>query len=139
MVKKLSVFISPLSFLFFLCPAVAFAKYAVFQDVVYASHEDVPDSDLFLKGDIYVPSTEGQSVPFVKALKEAGADVTAVPVPGAGHYWFNLGKITGQSGLPDCEFDYKKLELVCKGATPNDFIARNSSNSLKETCNPNYL
>ncbi|WP_022669007.1 alpha/beta hydrolase [Desulfospira joergensenii] len=74
----------------------------------------------------------GQSVPFVKALKEAGAEVTAVPVPGAGHYWFNLGKITGRSGLPDCEFDYKKLELVCKGATPNDFIAPELIRFLKE-------
>lgn len=76
---------------------------------------------------------EGQSAPFVEALKAAGADVTAVPVPHVGHYWFNLGKITGQGGGPsDCHFDYKKLEFICTGATPNDFIAPKLLKFLKD-------
>lgn len=76
---------------------------------------------------------EGQSIPFVEALKDAGADVAAIPVPRVGHYWFNLGKITGQSDGPsDCHFDYKKLELICTGATPNDFIAPKLLKFLKD-------
>ncbi len=67
---------------------------------------------------------QGQSLPFVAALEKAGANVTALPVPHVGHYWFNLGKITGGSGSPDeCHFDYKTLEFKCNGATPNDVIA----------------
>lgn len=76
---------------------------------------------------------EGQSVPFVEALKQAGANVTAVPVPSVGHYWFNLGKITGQEGPPtDCRFDYGTLEFTCNGPTPNDYIASHLIKFLKE-------
>ncbi len=76
---------------------------------------------------------EGQSVPFVEALKEAGAEVIAVPVPGVGHYWFNLGQITGKRGKPsDCHFDYTTLEFICTGATPNDYIAPKLLQFLKD-------
>ncbi len=76
---------------------------------------------------------EGQSVPFVEALKQAGANVTAVPIPSVGHYWFNLGKITGQEGSPnDCRFDYETLEFTCTGPTPNDYIAPKLLKFLEE-------
>ena len=74
--------------------------------------------------DFDVPA-EGQSIPFVKALKEAGADVTAVAVPGAGHYWFTFTEITGKRGIPDCVTVFSpELVVICSGATPNDFIAK---------------
>jgi acetyl esterase/lipase len=73
--------------------------------------------------DFDVPA-EGQSIPFVKALKEAGADVTAVAVPGAGHYWFTFTEITGSHGHSKCITEFSPaLAVICTGATPNDFIA----------------
>ena len=72
--------------------------------------------------DFDVPA-EGQSIPFVKALKEAGADVTEVAVPNVGHYWFLASPITGGHGNLDCAFDYTTFVYTCTGATPNDFIA----------------
>jgi acetyl esterase/lipase len=45
---------------------------------------------------------EGQSVAFAQALRDAGAKVTAVPVPNTDHFWFPISP--------------------CSGATPNDFI-----------------
>ena len=72
--------------------------------------------------DFDVPA-EGQSIPFVKALKEAGADVTEVTVPNVGHYWFLAAPITGGHGNLDCAFSYTTFDYTCAGATPNDFIA----------------
>jgi acetyl esterase/lipase len=67
---------------------------------------------------------EGESIPFVKALREAGADVTVVPVPDAGHLWFTQSAITGQQGDPSCtQTGSNPFSYVCKGATPNDFVA----------------
>lgn len=84
------------------------------------------------KEDPDVPA-DGQSVVFVKALRDAGVNVTALAVPHVGHYWFNLGKITGKEGEPtDCHFDYKKLEFICNGATPNDFVAPKLMKFLEE-------
>jgi len=67
---------------------------------------------------------EGESIPFVKALREAGANVTVVPVPNVGHLWLTQSAITGQQGEPSCtETGSNPFRYVCKGATPNDFIA----------------
>jgi len=74
------------------------------------------------KNDFDVPA-EGQSIPFVKALKEAGADVTAVEVPHVGHYWFLAAPITGRHGNLNCNFNYTTFVYTCEGTTPNDFIA----------------
>ncbi len=72
--------------------------------------------------DPVVPA-EGQSLVFVKALQEAGAAVTAVPVPGVGHFWFLNSALTGQSGVPSgCEIKPGNI-VTCSGATPNDFIS----------------
>jgi len=82
--------------------------------------------------DLDVPA-EGQSIPFVVALKQAGADVTWVPVPFVGHYWFNCSAITGQSGLPrNCYMDFNTLQLICPHATPNDYIAEKFLAFLEE-------
>jgi acetyl esterase/lipase len=67
---------------------------------------------------------EGESVPFVKALREAGATVTELPVPNVGHFWLESSAITGQQGEPSCtETGAAPFRYACKGATPNDFIA----------------
>jgi len=69
----------------------------------------------------HVVPPEGQSVAFVKALRDAGANVTAVPVPKSDHYWFSFTSITGKKGEPECE-EPKPGKFSCSGATPNDFI-----------------
>jgi acetyl esterase/lipase len=64
----------------------------------------------------------GQSVPFVQALREAGAEVVAAPVPHVGHFWFSRSRLTGQSGVPTgCAMESGNA-MRCQAATPNDFI-----------------
>jgi acetyl esterase/lipase len=63
----------------------------------------------------------GQSVVFVQALRDAGAPVTAVPVPKADHFWFPVTPVTGKKGEPACE-EITPAKFSCSGATPNDFI-----------------
>ena len=63
----------------------------------------------------------GQSVVFVQALRDAGATVTAVPVPKTDHFWFPVTPVTGKKGEPACE-DISPGKFSCSGATPNDFI-----------------
>lgn len=66
---------------------------------------------------------EGQSIPFVKALKDAGADVTEVGVPRIDHFWFTASVITGRKGISSCVVERTPvLAVICTGATPNDFI-----------------
>ena len=69
--------------------------------------------------DLIVP-VEGQGLPFVKALRDAGADVTAVAIPRVGHFWFTSSAITGQHGISSCTLT---IPVLCTGATPNDFLA----------------
>ncbi len=69
----------------------------------------------------HVVPPEGQSVVFVQALRDAGANVIAVPVPKTDHYWFSFTAITGKKGEPECE-EPKPAKFSCSGATPNDFI-----------------
>ena len=64
---------------------------------------------------------DGQSVVFVQALRDAGASVTAVPVPKTDHYWFAASPLTGKNGEPACE-EASPAKFSCSGATPNDFI-----------------
>jgi acetyl esterase/lipase len=71
--------------------------------------------------DAVVPP-EGQSIPFVQALRDAGATVTAVPVPNVDHYWFTASALTGKQGVPLCP-EETPARFICSGATPNDFIA----------------
>jgi acetyl esterase/lipase len=63
----------------------------------------------------------GQSVVFVQALRDAGATVTAVPVPKTDHFWFPVTPVTGKTGEPACE-EITPAKFSCSGATPNDFI-----------------
>lgn len=63
-----------------------------------------------------------QSIPFVRALRDAGATVTAVSVPGVGHFWFTSSALTGKQGTPKCE-EATPLKFTCSGATPNDYIS----------------
>ena len=63
----------------------------------------------------------GQSVTFVQALRDAGAQVTAVQVPNAGHGWFSTTPVTGSKAEPDCN-EGTPGRYSCSGATPNDFI-----------------
>jgi acetyl esterase/lipase len=80
--------------------------------------------------DPVVPA-EGQSLVFVKALQEAGVDVTTAPVPGVGHFWFSKSALTGKSGAPlGCEVKPVNI-VVCSGATPNDFISAKLLDFLK--------
>jgi acetyl esterase/lipase len=71
--------------------------------------------------DAVVPP-EGQSIPFVQALRDTGATVTTVPVPNIDHYWFTASALTGKQGVPVCE-ETTAAHFVCSGPTPNDFIA----------------
>jgi acetyl esterase/lipase len=67
---------------------------------------------------------EGESVPFVKALHDAGVNVVVVPVPNVGHFWLESSAITGRQGEPICtETGAPPFRFACNGATPNDFIA----------------
>ena len=60
MLKRLYiVIVSIISCSFFMCPTDVFAEHSVFEDVVYATHTDIPDSNRFLKGDVYVPTSKG--------------------------------------------------------------------------------
>ena len=63
----------------------------------------------------------GQSLVFVQALRDAGATVTAVPVPKTDHFWFPVTPLTGKKGEPACE-EVSPAKFSCSGATPNDFI-----------------
>jgi len=71
--------------------------------------------------DAVVPP-DSQSVPFVQALRDAGANVTAIAVPGVDHFWFTSSALTGKQGEPKCE-EETPARFTCIGATPNDFIA----------------
>jgi acetyl esterase/lipase len=64
---------------------------------------------------------DGQSVVFVQALRDAGATVTAVPVPKSDHFWFPVSPLTGKKGEPACE-EASPARFSCSGATPNDSI-----------------
>ena len=71
----------------------------------------------------HVVPPEGQSMPFVQALRDAGATVVAVPVPNIDHFWFTSSDITGKQGVPSCQEAPPPARFACGGATPNDFIA----------------
>lgn len=70
--------------------------------------------------DLVVPPN-AQSVAFVQALRDAGATVTAIPVPKTDHYWFSFSPLTGKKGEPECD-EAKPAKFTCTGASPNDFI-----------------
>jgi acetyl esterase/lipase len=63
----------------------------------------------------------GQGIPFVKALRDAGTKVTTAAVPNIGHFWFTASPLTGQRGISTCTT--VGTTVTCTGATPNDFIA----------------
>jgi len=71
--------------------------------------------------DPVVPA-ESQAIPFVRVLRDAGASVTTVPVPGVGHFWFTATGLTGKKGTPRCE-GATAAKFTCSGATPNDYIS----------------
>jgi acetyl esterase/lipase len=72
----------------------------------------------------HVVPPEAQSVVFAQALRDAGATVMTVPVPGVDHYWFTASALTGKQGVPSCKDAPPPARIVCDGATPNDFIAQ---------------
>ncbi|MDA1185358.1 MAG: alpha/beta hydrolase [Acidobacteria bacterium] len=63
------------------------------------------------------------SVVLVQALKDAGADVTAIEIPNTGHLFFRGARLTGRQGTPVCE-DQSLAGYSCSGPTPNDYIER---------------
>jgi acetyl esterase/lipase len=69
----------------------------------------------------HVVPPAGQSVAFVQALRDAGATVTAVPVPKTDHFWFSFSPLTGKKGEPECA-EPSPAKFNCSGATPNDYI-----------------
>jgi acetyl esterase/lipase len=70
--------------------------------------------------DMVVPP-ENQSVAMAAALKEAGVNVTAIPVPKQNHFWFVATQVTGKHGEPVCE-SMTGGKYTCSGPTPNDYI-----------------
>jgi acetyl esterase/lipase len=66
---------------------------------------------------------DGQSIAFVQALRDAGAMVTAIPVPNVDHFWFPATPLTGKQGAPQCVEAPPPARLTCSGATPNDFVS----------------
>jgi acetyl esterase/lipase len=72
----------------------------------------------------HVVPPEGQSMVFAQALRDAGATVMTVPVPGVDHFWFTASPLTGKQGTPSCKDAPPPTRIVCEGATPNDFIAQ---------------
>ena len=64
-----------------------------------------------------------QSVVFVQALEDAGAEVTAIEIPDTGHLFFRGAQLTGREGTPVCE-DQSLSGYSCSGPTPNDYIER---------------
>jgi acetyl esterase/lipase len=63
----------------------------------------------------------GQSMAFLQALRDAGAAVTAVPVPNTDHFWFPVTPVTGKKGEPQCE-EITPAKFSCSGPTPNDYV-----------------
>lgn len=72
----------------------------------------------------HVVPPDGQSVVFAQALRDAGATVTTVAVPGVDHFWFTASPLTGKQGMPSCKDAPPPARIVCEGVTPNDFIAQ---------------
>jgi len=64
---------------------------------------------------------DGQSVAMAKALADAGANVTAIPIPNQNHFWFVATQVTGKHGEPVCE-EMTGQKYTCSGPTPNDYI-----------------
>ena len=65
---------------------------------------------------------DSQSAVFVQALKDAGADVTAIAIPNTGHFFFRRAQLTGRQGTPVCEDTSGAGYSTCGGPTPNDYI-----------------
>lgn len=72
----------------------------------------------------HIVPPEGQSLVFAQALRDAGATVMIVAVPGVDHFWFTASPLTGKHGMPSCKDAPPPTRIVCEGATPNDFIAQ---------------
>ncbi len=62
-----------------------------------------------------------QSVALVRALRDAGADVTDIAIPNTGHLFFRGARLTGRQGTPVCE-DQSMGGYSCSGPTPNDYL-----------------
>ena len=65
---------------------------------------------------------DNQSMAFAQALKDAGANVIALGVPGTGHFWFAASTVTGKQGVPKCE-ETTPVKYTCSGPSPNDYIS----------------
>jgi acetyl esterase/lipase len=74
---------------------------------------------------------EGQTVAFGQALKDAGAPVNVVSIPGIDHYWFVATKVTGKTGTPACD-TMTPQKFTCSGATPVDYILPQFMDFLKK-------
>jgi acetyl esterase/lipase len=90
-------------------------------DGIENSATDTPWFVTWGAADAVVPP-QGQSIPFVQALREAGASVTTVEVPGVDHFWFTASALTGKKGTPKCD-EGTPAKFACSGATPNDYIS----------------